>query len=81
MLLFNLLQNNIHFEDKGFPASNAPKRDEGQWRRIGQIQDKSCKGKESWTIFRNPSPDDAIQGEAENCWYGSPYTYIAIRLR
>lgn len=62
-------ENKIHYEDRGFPDLKAPKRDEGHWRRIVQVEDKSCKGKESWTIFRNPSPDDAIQGEAENCWF------------
>lgn len=62
-------ENKIHYEDKSFPAPNARKRDGEQWLRIGNIKDKSCKGKESWTVFRNPSPDDAIQGDAENCWF------------
>ncbi|XP_052719563.1 calpain-15-like isoform X2 [Crassostrea angulata] len=62
-------ENNIHYEDRSFPASNDPKRDEERWIRIGQIEDNSCRGKGSWKIFRNPSPDDAIQGAAENCWF------------
>uniref|UniRef100_A0A8W8LF95 Calpain catalytic domain-containing protein n=1 Tax=Magallana gigas TaxID=29159 RepID=A0A8W8LF95_MAGGI len=62
-------ENNIHYEDRSFPASNDPKRDEERWIRIGQIEDNSCRGQGSWKIFRNPSPDDAIQGAAENCWF------------
>uniref|UniRef100_K1PA48 Calpain-D n=1 Tax=Magallana gigas TaxID=29159 RepID=K1PA48_MAGGI len=62
-------ENNIHYEDRGFPASNAPKQDEERWIRIDQIEDNSCRGKGPWKIFKNPSPDDAIQGAAENCWF------------
>lgn len=78
MFLSNHLQNNIHYEDRGFPASNAPKQDEERWIRIDQIEDNSCRGKGPWKIFKNPSPDDAIQGAAENCWYDYQTHVISI---
>ncbi|XP_061164803.1 calpain-D-like [Saccostrea echinata] len=72
-------KNSTCYKDESFPDPNAPNRDGEQWKRIDYIKDKCCKGKEPWTVFRNPSPDDAIQGSAENCWFLCSVSLLAQR--
>ncbi|XP_062585564.1 calpain-D-like [Saccostrea cucullata] len=71
--------NKTRYKDESFPDPSVPNRDGEHWERIGNIKDKSCKGREPWTVFRNPSPDDAIQGSAENCWFLCSVSLLAQR--
>ena len=79
--------NNEHFVDDSFPPAPKSlyykpitnyKTHVAQWLRPNTINTEEGSGL-NWTVFRNPSPSDILQGVLGNCWFLSSLAVLAER--